>query len=189
MSSEMPHEIVLEAAEKYGKLTESTKKELAELRSLDDDSPTRAAAAVALRIDGHGYSEIAKILGYPNAQITRRVIENTVADNAGSPEEIDHIRWIASRRLERLLQGAWTIANNPEDPRQLEYAKFVVTLIDRHLRLHGADAPQQMKVIVTPSQTEIEAWVSRMARQVAGAIDEADISEGEVVEDSGEADI
>lgn len=182
----IPNELVLSARTSYSRISKSNREYLQQLRELDEDHPSRAAAAVALKIDGHGYTEIAQILDYTSAQVARRAIENAIGAEAASPEQIDHIRWINARRLERLLNSVLARAEDEDDARHLEYAKMAVTLIDRHLKLYGADAPQQMRVSIEPSRAAIEQWALDFARQAAGAIEEADIIDVEEVQQDEE---
>lgn len=180
---------VVQAAQKHDEFMDVSKARLDRIKGDTEDSPTRAAAAVAMKIDGAGYSDIAKVLDYSSPQRARRAVEEAISLQAGSPEEIDHIRFINSRRLERILVSVMTRATDPGDADHLAYARMAVVLIDRHLRLWGADNPAQMKVTVTPTALAIEEWVTEMARQTYGVADEADILDAEVVEDYEEGDV
>lgn len=184
----LPQELVLSAKVGYDRISKENRKYIEQLRELDEDHPSRAAAAVALKIDGHGYTEIAKILDYSSAQVARNAIEKAIGAEAASPEQIDHVRWINARRLERLLNSVMPRAEDEYDPRHLDYAKMAVTLIDKHLNLFGANAPQQMRVSIEPTRAVLEQWALDFARDAAGAIEEADILDVEVIEE-GEEDI
>lgn len=177
---------VVKASEQVGEFLDANKARLDKIKGDGEDSPTRAAAAVAMRIDGAGFADIAKVLDYSSPARAQRAIEEAVSLQAGSPEEIEHIRWLNSRRLERILTSVMTRATNPADADHLAYARMAVVLVDRHLRLWGADNPTQMKVTVTPTALAIEEWVTQAARQVYGVADEADILDAEVVEDGEE---
>lgn len=147
-------------------------------RQQADDAPTRAAAAVALRVAGASYTSIAKTLDYSSAFRARQVVERALAEAAESDDSYAQVRHLESRRLERLLQGVWRRATNETDPRQMEAARVALAIIDRHARLHGLDAPQQM-VVYTPEQQEVDRWVKAMAAQVRGQTAPA---EAEVIE-------
>jgi hypothetical protein len=145
----------------------------------------RAEAAVALKIAGATYTDIAKTLDYSSASIARQAVERSLAATAGT-EDRAKMRLLESKRLERLLRSVWKRATDPADAEHLSYVRAALALIDRHSRLHGLDAPQQM-VVYSPAQSEIEAWVAGMSRQVvAGMPLEADIIEGdyEVIQDA-----
>lgn len=152
-----------------------------------DDNHTRAQSAVALRLGGASYTNIAEVLGYTDAFRARQVVERALAESAGSDEDIDKLRYLTARRLERLLQSLWPRGTNPQDPEHLAYARMILATIDRHARVWGVDAPQQM-VVHTPNTLELQQWVTTMVKQVTGdEAGEADVIDAEVVEDgSGE---
>lgn len=145
----------------------------------------RAEAAVAMKIAGATYTDISKVIGYSSATIARQAVERSLAATVGD-EDRAQIRLLESKRLERLLRSVWGRATNNADPEHLSYVRAALALIDRHARLHGVDAPAQM-VVYSPAQSEIEAWVAGMSRQVVSGLPlEADIIGGEyeVVQDA-----
>lgn len=160
MGQYIPHEVV-QASEKADKF-------LSEIKGATEDSPTRAAAAVAMKIDGAGYSDIARVLEYSSAQRARTAVEDAIAAQAGSPEQIEHVRWVNSRRIERIIASLMARATNPKDPDHLMYARLAIVTIDRHLRIWGADAPQKIDVTYSPAAGEIEKWAMDMAAQFQG---------------------
>lgn len=153
----------------------------------EDDDPqpyiprqpkARAEAAVALRLAGATYTDVAKTLGYSSAVVARQAVERSLAATAGD-EDRAKMRLLESKRLERLLRSVWSRATDPSDAEHLPYVRAALALIDRHARLYGLDAPTQM-VVYSPAQSEIEAWVAGMSRQVvAGLPLEADIISGD----------
>jgi hypothetical protein len=149
-----------------------------------------AAAAMALRIAGAGFEEIATALGFESADTARKAIELDLAARAADadPKAREEQRALAAARLERLLRAVWQKATSPMDPEQLPASRVALALIDRHIRLYGLDAPVE-HVIYTPAASEIEQWVARMlGEQQALYEQEPDVVviEGEVVRD-GEA--
>ncbi len=142
--------------------------DLAAIKGDSEDSPTRAAAAVAMKIDGAGYSDIARVLEYSSAQRARKAVEDAIAAQAGTPDQLEHIRWVNSRRIERIIASIMPRATNPKDPDHLMYARMAIVTIDRHLRIWGADAPQKLDVTYSPAAGEIERWAMRVAEQVHG---------------------
>lgn len=185
--SSIPHEVQV-ASQRHEDFERQVGSDLAKIKGDSEDAPTRAAAAVSLRIDGAGFSDIARVLDYSSPQRARLAIEQALADQAGTPEQIEHIRWLNARRLEKILNSLMRRATNPKDPDHLQYARMAVVVIDRHAKLYGADAPQKMAVQITPGQSELEAWVMQTARQVMALEDEGDIIDAEIVEDSTEED-
>jgi LmbE family N-acetylglucosaminyl deacetylase len=144
-----------------------------------EGSEQRAEAAVALRLAGATYPEIAKHAGYTDAFHARQAVERVLAASVGQDSR-DQLRAVEGKRIERLLRSTWKKATDSGDPEHLSYVRASLALIDRHVRLFGLDAPQQM-VVYSPAQGEIEAWVAGMARTVVSELpQEADIV-GEVV--------
>jgi len=156
-----------------------------EIEKADDKTAprNRAAAALQLRIDGAGWGDIAKVLDFDTPADARMAVENALAVEAKSTEDIDHIRFLEARRMERILSSLMRRATNPKDPDHLAYARTAMVVIDRHTKLYGADAPQQLNVTYNPAAGQIEQWVTMMARQVHGEIEEADILDVEVIAD------
>lgn len=154
------------------------------------DRTARQNAAVAMRIAGANYSEIARTLDYVSPTQARQAVERALAATVGH-ESRDQLRFIEARRLERLLRSVWpkateeTIVENGKDvpnPDHLPYVRTALAIIDRHARLYGLDAPQEM-IVYNPAGAEIEAWVAKMARQVHGEMpEEFDIIEGQTIE-------
>lgn len=139
-----------------------------------EGSAKRAEAAVALRLAGATYPEIANTCGYTDAFHARQAVERVLAASVGEDGR-DQLRAVEGKRLERLLRSTWKRATDPGDTEHLAYVRAALALIDRHVRLFGLDAPQQM-VVYSPAQGEIEAWVAGMARTVVADLPtEADI--------------
>lgn len=152
------------------------------------DRATRCEAAVALRIEGAPYSEIARTLGYASPALARQAVERSLATTVGS-EAREQLRFVEGRRLERLLRSLWGKATDETSEEHLAAIRTAVAIIDRHARLYGLDAPTEM-VVYTPAASEIEAWVARMAAQVRGELpQEADIiGQTVAIEDTGTGD-
>ena len=148
-----------------------------------DQSPTKAEAAVGLRLSGASFSTIAKTLGYSSPTRARSAVERALASSADSPEERDAQVQLIDRRLNRLLQSVMSKAVNPTDPEHLQYNARALAIVDRQARLHGVDAPT--KVQLSPSDEYIRDYLAKVAPLAAahGAAEEYDIlSEGEMVE-------
>jgi hypothetical protein len=152
------------------------------------DRKSRQEAAVALRIAGATYSDIARTLDYASAALARQAVERSLATTAGT-ESREQLRFIEARRLERLLRGLWKKATDETNEEHLAAVRTAIAVIDRHAKLYGLDAPQEM-VVYTPAASELEAWVANMAKQVRGEFpEEADIITAEYeVTDEGAGD-
>lgn len=145
--------------------------------ALTSENPTRAQAAVALKLSGASYPQIAQVMEYASAYDARAAVERALAMSADT-DDLGELRVLTSRRLERLLQTVWRRAANDRDPDHLAYVRAALAIVDRHSRLHGLDSPQQM-VVHTPSTLEVQRWVQTMVAQVRGE----DIVEAEVIEE------
>ena len=144
------------------------------------------AAALALRLAGAGYDDVAEALGLANAQVARRMAEEALEARAWDDVQgRDRMRAENGARLERLLRSVWAKATNPDHPEQLTAVKVAKELIDRHCKLYGLDAPQEV-VIHTPTATEIDAWVAGMLGSSAAELMamEPEVVEGEVVDEA-----
>lgn len=151
----------------------------------DGDPTVRPArAAVALRLSGASYEEVAREIGYRNAESARAMVERELGKWAdGQPEEREKLRKVASARLDSLLKSVWRKAMDPNDPEHLNAVRAAQGLVDRSIRLFGLDAPTEV-VLHSPTELEIEQWVSRM---IGTRVAYGDVVDAEVIFD-GEAD-
>lgn len=133
----------------------------------DDDNPTRAMAAVALRLGGAGYATIAAQLGYASERRVRDVIERALAESVDNPEDRARLRSVQQARLERMLTSVWTRANNPKDPDHLAYSARALAIIDRENRMLGLDMPTEVTMHHVPELGEVQAWVAAMAQRMS----------------------
>lgn len=145
------------------------------------DRQGRQEATIYLKMAGATYTEIAETLGYASANHARLAFERALAANVG-PEEREQQRFIANRRLERILRSMWSKSTDEESPEHLAYARTALAYIDRMIRLNGLDAPTEVTVY-TPGSVEIEQWLKKAtAKMVEAGPDEVDIIEGETIE-------
>jgi hypothetical protein len=135
----------------------------------------RSEAAVALRIAGATYDDIAATLGYRSSSAAAVQVERALAKTV-SPVNREQMRDLAGRRLERMIRSAWPKAVNPDSPEQLPAIRMVKDLIDRHSRLYGLDAPAEI-VVHTPTTAEIEQWVASVLTSAVPDVIEADVVE------------
>lgn len=146
-----------------------------------EDNPSKSGMAVALRLSGASFTEIAKMAGYSSAYRARQAVERVLAASADSPEERDQMRVLTSRRLNRLLQSVMGKAVDPKDPQHLAYNARALALIDREARLWGVDAPTQVQISANDEQ--IENYVKNMSALAAASMeaDEAEILDADIV--------
>lgn len=131
------------------------------------------AAAVALRVAGASFADIATTLGLSSPRRALQVVEQELADRV-TDADVDVQRAEASARLEALMASVWPKASNPDDPEHLPAVKTAVGIVDRHIRLHGLDRPSEV-IVHTPTSQELETWVAAMASIGVPEVVEADI--------------
>ena len=164
----------------------------------------RSDAAVALKIAGASYLEIAETLEYASVADAARAIEARLAETT----EPEGAAWQTQRKLQRmrldgLLKSVWEPANksivmDPEtetpimNPEQLSYHRAALSVLDRIAKLEGLDAPQR-HVIYNPDAVEFDVTVKGLLAQTeqqrAQETDPFEIEYAEVVEaEEGELD-
>lgn len=142
----------------------------------------KASAALALRMSGVQWSDIALTLGYPTPRAAMLATEKALVKHLEAEEDKVKMRTMAGARLERLLRAVWNRAIDTNDPEQFTAVSRARELIQDHSKLFGLQAPSEV-VVHTPTQTELEEWVLRMTATMVPDAQESDIWEGEVVEE------
>jgi hypothetical protein len=141
----------------------------------------KANAAVSLKLSGATWGEIAEALGYPTARqalvATEKALERQLRDT-----DRESMRRVAGARLDRLLLSVWSKAIDPAHPEHLIAVTKAREVVDRHAKLFGLDAPTEI-IVHNPTQTELEAWVTQVARLRTPEVEEYDILDGEVIDD------
>jgi hypothetical protein len=148
-------------------------KELAKARN------RKASAAVQMRLAGATWGEIATALGYPTPRQALVATERALVKQLDSDEDRDKMRKVAGARLERLLRSVWPKAIDPDSPDHLIAVSKAREIVDRHAKLYGLDAPTEV-VVHNPTQTELEAWVTRLLAATEPKVVGYDIIAGEV---------
>lgn len=153
------------------------------------DPPTRAAAAVVMATEGAPYPEIARILGYESAVAAKHAVWDAIGNAGADHEDVDRMRKLQAQRLDRILYSVMRRATKPSDIDHLSYVRVALAILDRQAKLFGLDAAQQV-VVYTPTQREISQYAQQVAQVLAQARGEieADIIDGEVIEDEEAAD-
>lgn len=134
----------------------------------------KANAALQMRLAGATWEEIAEAIGYPTARAALVATERALEKELQTEESQKAMRGIAGKRLERLLRGVWTKAINPDNPEHLAAVTKARELIGQHSKLYGLDAPTE-HVVHSPSQQELEAWVSEVVVLQRPQLEEGDI--------------
>jgi hypothetical protein len=153
-----------------------------------EGSVSTAQSAVALKLAGASYSDIATTLNYSTPFRARQAVEFALARTVDD-DSVDTVRMWTNKRLDRMLRSVFPAATDPKNPDHLGYVKAALAIIDRKAKLNGADAPQV--IVHTPATEQVRAWVESMVNQIGGpeqAVQEADIFDAEVVEYDEEMD-
>jgi hypothetical protein len=148
------------------------------------DPPTRAAAAVTMAVEGAGYDDIAKVMDYKSPVEAKHAVWAAIAAVEADHGDIERMRTLHSRRLDKLLYSVFRQATSPGHPDQLSYGRYVLAIMQAQAHLYGLDAAQQI-VVYTPTQREIAqyaAQVQELLHSQRGAL-EADIIDVEILED------
>lgn len=142
----------------------------------------KADAALQLKTAGATWTEIAKTLGYPTPRAAMLATEKALVRQLNEDDDKAKLRAVAGARLDRLLRGIWAKAIDPNSPEQMTAVSRARELTADWVKLYGLAAPTEV-VVSTPTQTELEEWVLRMTAQMVPDEQEADIWDGEVVDE------
>lgn len=154
-----------------------------EQTSTHGQAPRKAQAAVALRLAGASYDEIATTLGYQSAGRAIAAVEGELAESVRA-EDRERQREISGRRYERLIRSVWTKATT-ENPEHLVAVRTAADLITRYNNLWGLNAPTEFHVS-SPTTAELERWVAQMTAAQAPKVIEYDVLQGlNEIEDTG----
>ena len=121
----------------------------------------RDRAAVALRLEGAGFVDIAEVLDFAGPEQARLAVERGLAAEGSDEEDRQRLRLEEERRLMGLLRPLYVKATDDEDPEMIPASRAALAIIDRHSKLMGLDAPTEV-VVHNPTTVEIDAWVARV---------------------------
>lgn len=167
-------------------MSESTDDEslTSEVEFVDRPVSHKARSALHLYYNNASLDEIVTVVGFASVAEASKAIDIAVkAELRGDTKAKDRMRHIANRKLDQLLRSVSAKAANPKHPEHLAAVGKALSIIDRHVKLYGLDAPTEM-VVHNPDSGEIEAWVLSVLNLAQPGVIEADVLEGEVVEDS-----
>lgn len=146
----------------------------------------KANAALAMRLSGATWEDIATVLGFPTERAALVAYEAAMEKSLETPESREELRRLARLRLERLMRGVWSKAIDPDSPEHLAAVGKAKELIAQITKLEGTDAPQEI-TLYSPAQQEIESWVAEQVNKTVPQLEEADIFDGEIVEEGSDA--
>lgn len=145
----------------------------------------KAHAAIEMRKAGASWDDIAQVLGYPTGRQALVATEKTLEKHLTDESQV-FMRRLVSQRLDRLLRSVWKTAINEESPDQFAAIDRSRLLIADFRKLHGLDAPSEY-LVSTPSQAELERWVSTVLAAQTPAVIEGDIFEADWEEGDDDA--
>jgi len=104
----------------------------------------RWADAVALKVGGNTYDEIAIALGYAHRSAARKAVQSGLAEtlhDAGTEE----LRQIEHERLEKLHSSRWPKALEGDGDESDDAYALVLRTMERRAKLLGLDAPVKLQ--------------------------------------------
>lgn len=146
-----------------------------ELERAKKTPQTRVEAAMAFALSGASFAEIARLLEYDSPSAAKNAVERMLASTVTISEK-NSLRKVAAARYELLLKSVMPRATNPKDSSQLAFNQRAHALIDKIVRLHGLEAPQQVQI--TPSDQYLAEYTNRIKASMGIDVDldpEADI--------------
>lgn len=123
----------------------------------------RRGKAIALRLAGMDYDNIAQRLGYADRAAACKDIQRALEANvAQQTQSADTLREVELMRLDRLQAAAWQAAAQGN----LKAIETVLKVVDRRCRLLGLDAPIKADISVSDALT---SEIERLAAQLGVA--------------------
>lgn len=143
----------------------------------------KEATTTELRLGAYEWDDIARILGYPSPRAAQVAYEKALQRNLHDDDRSTaKMRDLAGRRFERLMRAVWSKALDPDHPEQMAAQDRARAAIIEHARLYGLHAPTEM-VVSTPTDNELQNYVSRVVSVANAQLEEDDILDADVVED------
>lgn len=126
----------------------------------------QGTAAVALRLAGASFTEVAEALGLGSVGDAYEMVESTLALQV-TDEDREQLRQIEAARLDRLQRSVWGVATDPDHPDHYLALNAVLKISDSRRRLLGLDMPTEISVS-SPTQDELDRWVASVTNQQLG---------------------
>lgn len=143
---------------------------------------SKAEAAVSLRSFYTPWEDITEQLGYANVEATKKAVEHALANSIDAGDK-KRQRQFMNEQLNRMVRAIRTKALDPNHPDQISALRTLTAILDRKSKLNGLDEPTQVAV-TTPSDAKLREWAASMIERTEGSLpQEADVIEGEVVDD------
>lgn len=135
----------------------------------------KANAALELRIKYRAsWDDVAETIGYPTPRAAMVAVERALERELSEAGSRLALRHMAGKKLDLLLDSVWDQAVDTEDPAQMVALGRARELIADWRKVYGVDAPTEL-VIHSPSESEIEAFVGKVAKHMTPQLDQDDI--------------
>lgn len=133
------------------------------------ETADRRAKAIALRIAGHEWEDIAEQLGYASrgaahTEVTRALKANKVAE----AEQVENLRYVTGLRLDRLQAAMWPQAIKGDT----RSADVCLKIIQQRCKLYGLEAPTQIAL-----QHRVDLDGQLVAEAIDAALDALDLTQ------------
>ena len=141
-------------------------------------SQTTIESAMAYLMAGASFTDIAKMLEFKSGKHVKRVVERALASTVTLSEK-SHLRAVAAGRYEMLLKSVMPRATNVRETNQLAYNQRAQSILDKIVKLHGLEAPQQIQI--SPSDEYLAQYAQQMAIKMG--LDTNIEQEGDILEE------
>jgi hypothetical protein len=141
-----------------------------------EKAESKAMRAMAMRLDGHTYSEIAEACGYATESAASVAVRKII--NSTKREMSDEMRVIEAERLDQATQIAWEIARSPKSAPLTKLAAIdrIIKLQERRTKYFGLDKPDKHEHIV---RSELDHEIERLMAELGRTIEAATVEEAE----------
>ena len=123
----------------------------------------QGTAALALRLAGASFSEVAEALGLGSVAEAYEMIESTLALRV-TERDRETLRDLEAARLDRLQRSVWSAATDQDHPDHYIALNAALKISESRRRLLGLEAPTEISVH-TPTQDELERWVAGVGQR------------------------
>jgi hypothetical protein len=136
----------------------------ADKKAVAKSSRKRLKSALALKMAGASFDEIAEALDYDTPAAAKEAYLTALASTLPEADDFQRQRDLQRARFEKLVSAHWTQALDRNNPDQVFHSKRVSDLLGQLGKLDGLDAP--MRVQHAPDIAEFE----RIAQKITETI-------------------
>lgn len=161
---------------------------LAQAQTKAQEQAAQLAQIVNLHIAGYSLAQIGASIGATADEVDRLLTTETARYVRSQPALRTYVRNWASEKYTQLLDAVWAEATDRNHPEKLENQDRAVKIIDRMVKLHGAEAPVQSEIKVEAAPEAVEKLVSALAAGQGLDYDlsvfDGDVVDAEVISDA-----